>query len=164
MFQGIQQGTSLYILYRNEPRVVSGNIVNVTGPKPPKASQGNPMAAFGGLVMEATVSTGNDTTSFEIPVNATTANYPDKGIFISTDRTAVVREVESMANMSKQILSQVPMHQKMVTECDNLLLELNPEKQKEVQTAKEMADLKGELADMKRMLSAFLANKDKKEE
>ena len=45
--------------------------------------------------------------------------------------------------------------------CEALLLSLDPERQKEVQSAKEMADLKGELAEMKRMLSAFLGSKTK---
>ena len=40
-----------------------------------------------------------------------------------------------------------------------LLVSLNPEKQKELQSAKEMADLKGELAELKSMLSAVLGSK-----
>ena len=52
-------------------------------------------------------------------------------------------------------------HKALRDKCDALLLSLNPERQKEARTAKEMADLKGELAEMKQMLSAFLGAKTK---
>lgn len=55
-----------------------------------------------------------------------------------------------MSNMSKQILSQVPMHEKMVKGCEALLLQLNPERQKEAQQAEEIAMLKSQIEEMKR--------------
>lgn len=157
MFSGLPQGAAqiaqgavLYILNRKEPNVIPATVVNVSQPHVSKAAAGNPALAMQGFVVDLTLSMGNETTTIEFPVNSASANYPEKGWFVSNDRLAVTREIESMANMSKQILSQVPMHQKMVQGCEALLLQLNPEKQKEAQQAEEIAMLKAQIEEMKR--------------
>lgn len=157
MFQGlpqgaaqIAQGSALYILNRKEPNVIPATVVNVSQPHVSKSAQTNPALALQGFVVDLTLSMGNETTTIEFPVNSANANYPDKGWFVSNDRLAVTREIESMANMSKQILSQVPMHEKMVKGCEALLMQLNPEKQKEAQQAEEISMLKAQIEEMKR--------------
>ena len=155
MFNGLPQGASqiaqgatLYILNRKEPSVMEANVVNVSQPHISKSAQNNPMGAFQNLVVDLTLSMNGETTTIEFPINSAVANYPDKGWYASTDKTAVAREVESMANMSRQILTQVPMHQKIVQGCDALILQLNPEKQKEAQQAQEITMLKAQLSEM----------------
>ena len=155
MFNGLPQGASqiaqgatLYILNRKEPSVMEANVVNVSQPHISKSAQNNPMGAFQNLVVDLTLSLGGETTTIEFPINSAVANYPEKGWYASTDKTAVAREVESMANMSRQILTQVPMHQKIVQGCDALILQLNPEKQKEAQQAQEITMLKAQLSEM----------------
>lgn len=155
MFNGIQQGNSLvtqgatlYILNRKEPSVVEANVVNVSQPHISKSAQNNPMGAFQNLVVDLTLSVNGETTTIEFPLNSAVANYPEKGWYASTDKASVAREVESMANMSRQILTQVPMHQKIVQGCEALILQLNPEKQKEAQQAQEITMLKSQLSEM----------------
>lgn len=168
MFQGLPQGASqiaqgaaLLILNRREPSVTTATVVNVSQPHVSKSAQTNPALAMQGFVVDLTLSIGNETTTIEFPVNSTSANYPDKGWFVSPDRLAVTREIESMANMSKQILSQVPMHEKMVKGCETLLLSLNPERQKEAQQAEEIAMLKSQIEEMKRSSSETGVKLDK---
>ena len=168
MFQGLPQGASqiaqgaaLLILNRKEPSVVTASVVNVSQPHMSKSAQSNPALAMQGFVVDLTLSMGNETTTIEFPVNSASANYPDKGWFVSPDRLAVIREVESMANMSKQILSQVPMHEKMVKGCESLLLSLNPDRQKEAQQAEEIAMLKSQIEEMKRSSSETGVKLDK---
>lgn len=146
----IAQGSALYILNRKEPSVTQASVLNVSQPHVSKAAASNPALALQGFVVDLTLSMGSETITIEFPVNSTSANYPEKAWFISNDRLAVTREIESMANMSRQILSQVPMHQKMVNGCDALLLQLNPEKQKEVAQEQELAALKAQVEEMKR--------------
>lgn len=155
MFNGLPQGASqiaqgatLYILNRKEPSVMEANVVNVSQPHISKSAQNNPMGAFQNLVVDLTLSIGGETTTIEFPINSAVANYPEKGWYASTDKTAVAREVESMANMSRQILTQVPMHQKIVQGCDALILQLNPEKQKEAQQTQEITMLKAQISQM----------------
>lgn len=157
MFQGlpqgapqIAQGASLYILNRKEPSVITATVVSVSQPHVAKAAQANPALALQGFVVDLTLTAGNETTTIEFPVNSASANYPEKGWFVSNDRLALTREIESMANMSRQVLSQVPMHQKIVQGCEALLVQVNPERQKEAQQAEEIAALKAQIEEMRR--------------
>ena len=156
MFQNLTQGGTLTVLYRNIPRVADGKVISVNTHLPQFNPQ-QPMAMMGGPVTDITVQVGNDTIPFAgLPANGVVANFPDKGYFISTDRAAVLREVEAMAEASRQILASVPTHQKMVEDCEALLLELNPDRKKEAQQTQEMNAMRGEIADLKKTLLAFL--------
>lgn len=158
MASQIAQGSALFILNRKELKVVSATVANVSQPHVSKAAATNPALAMQGFVVDLTLTIGSETTTIEFPVNSATANYPEKGWFVTNDRLAVTREVESMANMSKQILAQVPAHEKIVQGCETLLMELNPEKQKEAQQEQEIAMLKAQIEEMKRS-SADTGNK-----
>ena len=117
-----------------------------------------------GPVTDITLQIGNETVPFVgLPANGVVANFPEKGLFISTDRSAVLREIEAMATANKQVLESVPAHQKMVTECENLLNELNPERKKDAQQAQELSSLRGEVAELRDLLRAALGQLKKEE-
>lgn len=159
MFQNMTQGSAITILYKNTPRVVDGRVVSVNTHMPTYNPQ-QPMAMMNGPVTDITVQAGNDTIPFVgLPANGVVANFPDKGMFIATERSAIVREVESMATASKQVLESVPAHQKMVQDCEALLVELNPDRKKEAQQAQEMNAMRGEIAELKKLLLASLEHK-----
>jgi len=161
MFQGLAQGGTISILYRNEPRVAEGRVVSVNTHLPQFNAQ-QPLAMMNGPVTDITVQVGNETIPFVgLPANAMIANFPDKGYFIATDRSAIIREVESMISASRQILDSVPTHQKMLQGCEALLLELNPERKKEAQQTQEMNAMRGEIAELKRLLLESLGQSKK---
>ena len=64
-----------------------------------------------------------------------------------------------MRDNSQRIVDSYEAHKDLRDKCDALLVSLNPEKKKERQAAKEMADLKEELAELKSMLSVVLGTK-----
>ena len=148
MFQSLSQGAIIPVLYKNGPRVEDGKVLSINT-HVPAYNPAQPMAMLNGPVTDITIQVGGETIPFAgLPANGVVANFPDKGIFLSTDKAAVLRELEAMAAASRQILEQVPAHQKMVKDCEALLLSLQPEKQKEAQQAKEIEDLKTQLSDM----------------
>ena len=148
MFQNTQQGATLYVLYKNEPRVEKGRVTSVNTHLP-QYNPSQPQALFNGMVTDLTISIGNDTIPFAgLPASASVANFPDKGIFISEDQAMIVNELTSMRDNSQRIVDSYEAHKALRDKCDELLLSLNPEKQKELQSAKEMAALKGELEEM----------------
>lgn len=158
MFQGLTQGATIPVLYKNIPRVADGRVISVNTHMPTFNPQ-QPMAMMNGPVTDITVQVGNETIPFAgLPANGVVANFPDKGVFIATERSAILREVEAMATASKQVLDSVPSHQKMVADCEALLLELNPERRKEAEQTKEMASLRSEVAELKDLLRAALAH------
>jgi len=157
----MSQGTTLYILYKNEPRMEKGRVISVNTHLP-QFNPAQPQAMFNGMVTDLTVAVGNETIPFAgLPATASVANFPDKGMFVSEDQGMVINEITAMRDNSQRIVESYDAHKTMRDKCDALLLSLNPERQKEMQNAKEMADLKGELAEMKEMLSAFLGSKTK---
>lgn len=148
MFQSLTQGASVSILYKNKPSVKDCKVLSVNTHMP-VYNPNQPMAMLNGPVTDITVQVDNDTIPFAgLPANGVVANFPEKGMFISTDRAAIIREVESMLTASKQILEQVPVHQDLVKNCENLLIQLQPEKKKEAQQAQEIEELKTQLAAM----------------
>jgi hypothetical protein len=163
MFQGLSQGATLYILYKNEPRMEKGRVISLNT-HVPQFNPAQPQAMFSGMVTDLNVAVGNETVNLSgLPATASVANFPDKGMFVSEDQGMIVNELTSMRDNSQRIVDSYDAHKALRDKCDALLLSLNPDKQKEMQNAKEMAALKGELAEMKQMLSAFLGTKNKEE-
>lgn len=163
MFQGLSQGATLYILYKNEPRMEKGRVISVNTHLP-QFNPAQPQAMLGGMVTDVTVSVGSNTIPFAgLPATASVANFPDKGMFVSEDQGLIVNELTAMRDNSQRVVESYDAHKALRDKCDSLLLSLNPEKQKEMQNAKDVAELKGELADLKRMLSAFLGQNNKEE-
>lgn len=159
MFQGLSQGATVFVLYKNIPRVSDGRVLSVNTHLPQYNPQ-QPMALMNGPVTDITIQVGDETIPFAgLPANGVVANFPEKGYFLSTDKSAVIREVEAMASASRQILQSIPAHEKMVRDCDNLLLELNPDRKKEAEQAKEMSALRGELEELKALLKKSLESK-----
>ena len=161
MFQSLTQGATIPVLYKNIPRVADGKVISVSTHMP-TYNPSQPMAMLGGPVTDITVQVGNETIPFAgLPANGVVANFPEKGYFIATDKTAVLREIETMANASRQILESVPAHQKMVKDCESLLLDLNPERKKEAIQAQEISEMRNELAELRKLLSASLEHSKK---
>ena len=116
------------------------------------------------MVTDLTVSVGSDTIPFlGLPASASTANFADKGLFISEDQGLVVNEITTLRDNSKRIIDSYETNRDLFEKYEALLISLNPDKQREVKSAKELAALKDELSEMKRMLSAILGTKTKEE-
>lgn len=159
----MNQGATLYILYKNEPRMEKGRVITANT-HIPQYNPAQPQAMFGGMVTDITVSVGNETIPFAgLPATASVANFPDKGMFVSEDQGMVINEITAMRDNSQRIVESYDAHKALRDKCDALLLSLNPERQKELRDAKEMEELKGELSEMRRMLSALLGTKPKEE-
>ena len=159
MFQGLSQGAIVSILYKNEPRVADGRIVSVNTHMPTYNPQ-QPMALMNGPVTDISVQVGDETVSFTgLPANGVVANFPERGLYIATDKTAVLREVDAVKSTIKQDLDQVSAKQKLYEGYQRLSLELNPELKKEAEQAKELLALRNEVVEMRQMLSAILGKK-----
>ena len=159
MFQSVSQGASVSILYRNEPRIVTGKVVSVNT-HVPTYNPNQPMSMFNGLVTDISVQVGNETIPFAgLPANAVVADFPGKGMFLALDSTSIYREVDTAIEAFEQDLATVPAKTKLLEGYKQLRAEKNPEAQRE----KELSELRGQLDEMKRMLSAVL-DKNQKEE
>lgn len=158
----MSQGATLFILYKNEPRMEKGRVISLNT-HVPQFNPSQPQAMFG-MVTDLTISVGSETISLSgLPSSASVANFPDKGMYVSEDQGMIINEITAMRDNSQRVVDSYDAHKSMRDKCDALLLSLNPEKQKEIQNEKEMAELKGAIAQLKGMLSAALGTKKKEE-
>jgi len=156
MFQALSQGASVSILYRNEPRIVSGRVVSVSTHMP-TYNPNQPMSMFNGLVTDITVQAGSETIPFiGLPANGVVADFPAKGMFLVIDESAAYKEVDNAIATIEQDLSMVPQKEKMLDGYKKLRAEKNPDVKRDMQREKEMSDMRNELSEMKQMLSAML--------
>ena len=119
---------------------------------------------FNGLVTDLNVQVGNDTIPFAgLPANAVVADFPAKGLFLAIDESAAYREVDTAINAFEQDLATVPAKQKLLEGYKQLRIEKNPDVKREAQREREMAELKGQITEMRQMLSAVLGTKSKEE-
>ena len=130
----------------------------------PAYNPNQPMALFNGLVTDITVQVGNETIPFAgLPASAVVADFPAKGIFLAIDSAAAYREVDTAINAFEQDLATVPQKQKQLEGYKKLREEKNPEVKREAQREKELSEIKGQLSEMRQMLSAIYGTKPKEE-
>ena len=159
MFQSMAQGATVYLLYRNEPRIVPGKVTSVNT-HIPTYNPNQPMSMFNGLVTDLVVQVGNETIPFAgLPANGVMVDFPSKGMFLSIDSSAAYKEVDTAIAALEQDLATVPTKTHQLEGYKNLRAEGNPEAQRE----KELADMRNQLDELKRMLSAALDSKTKEE-
>lgn len=161
MFGALRQGSLFYILDKgNEPKLKVGQVVSVSNIVP---FYGQPL----NMTVDVSVKVGNETMEFkQLPSNLSIANSNIEGIVVSEDRESMAREVESMIKTSHQILDSIPYHNKILSSCDGMLRELNPQFAKEKQQEEKIDSLESKvssvessLSEIKNMLDRMLNNK-----
>lgn len=176
MFSGVRQGSLFYILEKGEDfNLKIGQVVSVSNPQP-KYNQFGTTNAFTQpeMVVDVKVKVGEENIDFkQLGANINIANSGN--VVVSDSKEAMSAEVESLLRNSKQIIESVPYHEKVITMCDTMLRELNPQFAKEKEQEEKMTMLEGEvtgiketLGEMMDMLSSALGHsksmKQKKEE
>ena len=127
----------------------------------PAYNPNQPMAMFNGLVTDITVQVGNETIPFAgLPANGVVADFPAKGMYLAIDSAAAYRELDTAINAFEQDLATVPSKQKLLEGYKTIRAQKNPEAMRE----KEISEMRGQLDEMKRMLSEMLGAKSKEEQ
>jgi hypothetical protein len=167
MFQSLRQSNLFYILQKGEtPALKVGQVVSVSNPQP-KYGQYVPGQAFGQnmeTVVDVTVKVGEETMEFkQLPANLSIANFGQNGVVVSESREAMNAEVESMLRTSNQVIESVPFHKNVISSCDGILRDLNPQFAKEKEQEEKIGALEQKvcgvestLTDIKDMLSKAL--------
>ena len=127
MFSTLRKGATIYILDRtSEPEVKVGYIDNVTLPRPmyptfnPAVSLGTNMQR----VVDITVRIGEEKKEFSVPSDLSIHTYGD--YTISENKEAMISEVDSLLQNSKDVLDSVDKHKAAINAYENILKTLNP--------------------------------------
>lgn len=128
MFSALRQGATLYILDKSkDPIIKLGIVENVSVPRPMYKTF-NPAVSFGTnmqTVVDIQAKVGDEKISFE-GVPASLSIHSNGDTTISENREAMISEVDSLLQSSKNILESIDKHKANVVACENILKELNP--------------------------------------
>lgn len=143
MFSGVRQNTPFYILEKGEDISLKiGQVVSVSNPQP-KYNQFGTAPTFTAqpeMVVDVKVKVGEDTMEFkQLNANMNIANSGN--VVVSDSKEAMSAEVEGLLRTSKQIIESVPFHEKVITSCDAMLRELNPQFAKEKEQEEKIGQL-----------------------
>lgn len=127
MFSTLRKGATIYILDRtSEPEVKIGYIDNVTLPRPMYPTF-NPAVSLGinmQRVVDITVRIGEEKKEFSVPSDLSIHTYGD--YTISENKEAMISEVDSLLQNSKDIVDSVDKHKAAIDAYENILKTLNP--------------------------------------
>lgn len=169
MFQSLRQSNIFYVLQKGEnPELKMGQVVSVSNPQP-KYGQYVPGQTYGQnmeTVVDVSVKVGEETIDFkQLPANLSIANFGANGVVVSESREAMNAEVESMLRISRGVIESVPYHEKVISSCDAMLRELNPQLAKEKEQEEKIGVLEQKvsgventLTDIKDMLAKALGS------
>lgn len=155
MFGTLRSGSLLYILNKGEnPSLNIGQVLSVTPPRPKVNSQFMPNPMQVEQVVDITVKVGDDTKTFcNVNTSLSLVDTGANNYVISDDKTAITNEVEAFGTISQNALNSVPYHKKVVTACKQMMIDLNPNLQKEAERDNEIGKLKSDLSDMKNSMN-----------
>ena len=159
MFQNLRTNSQLYILHKNgNPYFECGTVINITGPKPKYPMSPTPLGAFPQMemVVDIVVNIGGQ----QVPLKDLKANadIDDNGtVIVSCSKDAINSEVALLRQKSMDILNSVDYHKNVITCCDKMLNDLNPEIAAKRRQDEEMKTLKEQMADLMEMNRQLMA-------
>lgn len=167
MFSSIRQGNLFYILTKggDKPTLKIGQVESASAPVQ-KYPTFNPNPAYNmqaEMLVDIKVKCGDEILDFQkLPANMEVFSYTNPNTVVSDRREAIISEIETMMQTSKQIIESVPYHQSVVESCDEMLKSLNPQFAKEkIQEEKisaledQVKGIKGDLGDIKSLLMSM---------
>ena len=154
MFHNLRIGAPLYVLDKNTPQVVIYDVVKVSDIRvkmdAPTPTMWPPRSIN---VVDITVKNESQNVTFrEVPADLTVYDYGEKGVVMSENRESILAEIETFKSANQRALSEVERHRKNVELCDSMLMALNPKAKEEAERAKEFSTIKGEVAEIKKMM------------
>ena len=162
MFQNIRKGATLYVLNKQDATLEVGEVVNVTPPQPMYNTQYQ--GAFNPPRMYVDIEINAGGKVINLQKLTADATIDDKnGIIVAENRDAILNEIEVLSKNSQRIIESCEYHNEIVTKCNALIAELNPQLKREAEQAREINDLRKQLSDIKGMLADVLKQKTKEE-
>lgn len=121
MFSALSQGSPIYLLDKTStPKFDVGEIVGVSQPK---MNYGQPQTTVDLKVkVDDTIQEFNN-----LPSINSIVTYNGGKLIISETKQAIQNEVETILNKSQQILNNIDVYKESISECENILKQLNPQ-------------------------------------
>ena len=151
MFSALNQGSLVYILDKTDGvKFKIGESVGTTVPQ--FAVDGS------GMVMKLSVKINGNVAEYNnVPSAATIVSYNNGKFIIAETKQSIQSEVESTLHNANYIIEHIEDYKSQITQCENVLKELNPQYAKDKARDEEIAGIKSEVAGMKGDIAKILA-------
>lgn len=164
MFSGLRTNSLFYVLDKSTPTLKIGQVVSVSNPQQKFPSTFVP-GQYNPNGLETTVDVKvkfDDETEMDfkqLPSNNVIAN--DKNMVVSENKDAMIAEVDGMMRTSKAILESIDFHKGVVSSCEEMLSQLNPQIAKEKEQAEKISKLEGKVSGMEGKLDRMMGMLEK---
>lgn len=159
MFSGLRQNSLFYILEKGEVvNLKIGQVVSVSNPQP-KYNQYQPMQPYSQpeTTVDIKVKVGDEIMDFQkLPSNLSIVNFGQNGMVVSESREAMSAEIEAMLRNSNAILESISYHKKVISCCDDMLRQLNPQFAKEKEQQEKIGALEQKMGGIENTLSQMM--------
>ena len=151
MFSALNQGSLVYILDKTDGvKFKIGEIVGTTVPQ--FAIDGS------GMVMKLSVKINGNVAEYNnVPSAATIVSYNNGKFIIAETKQSIQSEVESTLHNANYIIEHIEDYKSQITQCEDVLKELNPQYAKDKARDEEIANIKSEVAGIKTNIDKILA-------
>ncbi len=151
MFSALNQGSLVYILDKTDGvKFKIGEIVGTTVPQ--FAVDGS------GMVMKLSIKVNGNVAEYNnVPSAANMVSYNNGKLIIAETKQSIQSEVESTLHNANYIIEHIEDYKSQITQCENVLKELNPQYAKDKARDEEIAGIKSEVAGMKGDIAKILA-------
>ena len=157
MFQSLRPNNQVFILHKDRAILETGSVVSVSTPLPKYPVQpifGQPQE----MVVDIVVKVNNqDVTYQKIPANLDIADFNNSNIVLSDNREAMNSEIASLKQKSVAIINSIDFHKDMISSCDRILSELNPEFAEKQQQQLEINALKTQMGEMTKSITELMS-------
>ena len=154
MFQSLRPNNQVFILHKDRAILETGSVVSLSTPMPKYPVQpmfGQPQE----MVVDIVVKVNNqDITYQKIPANLDINN---SNIVLSDNREAMNSEIASLKQKSIAIINSIDFHKEMISNCDKILSELNPEFAEKQQQQLEINSLKTQMGEMAKSITELMS-------
>ena len=155
MFSNLTQNSVIYIMdLNNSPKITSGLIESVSLPRP-KYNGFNPTFE---TVVDIVANIAGERREFKGVPNNAVADFGEAAFILAENKEVLGSYINSMLQNSKKIVNSMEKHQKIITDCEEALNELNPNSPAE---NKAMQDLQSQVSELQKGMQALLEKLNK---
>lgn len=149
MFSNLSQNSILYVLDINgSPKVLSGPIEKISMPRP-KYNSFNPNME---MVVDITATVNGERREFKGVPNGSIADFGNDSFVLAESRDALNSYINAMLQNSRGILNSVEKHEKLISNYEEALQELNPSLKADREKDRAIQTLQDQVSELKQML------------
>lgn len=160
MFSNLSQNSILYILdLQSKPKILSGPVERVSVPRP-KYNTFNPNME---MIVDIIATINGERREFKGVPNGSLANFGENAFVIAESKDVLNSYINSMLQNSRSIVNSVEKHQKLITDYEEAIQELNPDIKASRENDKAIQTLQDQVETLQKSMQQMLAIMTKNE-